>query len=176
MVGDMVGNMVGDMVGFQRGRAKNYVYCPVIRNAISLVHGAFILCFYYYILEKYGDVERVHHLCQFFPSGSGLSCACSLAAAPPVGVPGARGWHPKSPAPPPGGFEALPSSSWSSSRGGVDRGSEARGEVHFPTLTVGLIVDASFAGRLVDKGPPAEDGPAARRFRQFWGDKSELRR
>lgn len=43
-------------------------------------------------------------------------------------------------------------------------------------LTVGLIVDATFAGRLVDKGPPAEDGPAATRFRQFWGEKSELRR
>eukprot|EP00903_Cladosiphon_okamuranus_P015535 g14342.t1 len=26
------------------------------------------------------------------------------------------------------------------------------------------------------RGPPAEDGPAARKFREFWGDKSELRR
>lgn len=43
-------------------------------------------------------------------------------------------------------------------------------------MTFGLIVDATFAGRLVDKGPPAEDGPAARKFREFWGDKSELRR
>ena len=45
-----------------------------------------------------------------------------------------------------------------------------------PLLTVGLIVDSVNAGRLVDKGPPAEDGPAARKFREFWGDKSELRR
>ncbi|CAN0366032.1 unnamed protein product, partial [Laminaria digitata] len=45
-----------------------------------------------------------------------------------------------------------------------------------PLLTVGLIVDSVNAGRLVDKGPPAENGPAARKFREFWGDKSELRR
>ncbi|CAN0531385.1 unnamed protein product, partial [Ectocarpus sp. 12 AP-2014] len=45
-----------------------------------------------------------------------------------------------------------------------------------PLLTVGLIVNPTFAGRLVDKGPPAEDGPAARKFRDFWGSKSELRR
>ena len=45
-----------------------------------------------------------------------------------------------------------------------------------PLLTVGLIVDSVHAGRLVDKGPPAENGPAARKFREFWGDKSELRR
>lgn len=46
----------------------------------------------------------------------------------------------------------------------------------YPLLTVGLILDPMFAGRLVDRGPPAEDGPAARKFREFWGEKSELRR
>lgn len=76
-----------------------------------------------------------------------------------AGIPGPRGWDPRC-APP----------------AGVGGGSEERKQKKSPLLTFGLIVDATFAGRLVDKGPPAEDGPAARKFRQFWGDKSELRR
>lgn len=76
-----------------------------------------------------------------------------------AGIPGPRGWDPCCPPP-----------------AGVGDGSEERNKKHPPLLTLGLIVDATFAGRLVDKGPPAEDGPAAREFREFWGDKSELRR
>ncbi|CAM9915213.1 unnamed protein product, partial [Choristocarpus tenellus] len=43
-------------------------------------------------------------------------------------------------------------------------------------LTVGLVIDGVLSGRVVDKGPPAEDTQGATKFRQFWGDKSELRR
>eukprot|EP00904_Undaria_pinnatifida_P007744 jgi/Undpi1/409/HiC_scaffold_1.g00405.m1 len=79
------------------------------------------------------------------------------------GVPGPRGWNPQSP-PPPGGCFSF----------GAAEGEGAH--KRHPLLTVGLIVDPVFAGRLVDKGPPAENGPDARKFREFWGDKSELRR
>lgn len=81
----------------------------------------------------------------------------------PTGVPGPRGWNPQSPPPPDGCF---------SFGGGDGEGTHTK----HPLLTVGLIVDSVNAGRLVDKGPPAENGPAARKFREFWGDKSELRR
>lgn len=70
---------------------------------------------------------------------------------PCSGVPGPRGWHPT----------LFPYS---------------RSTKSTPHLTIGLVVDPTFAGQLVDKGPPAEDAAAARRFRDFWGDKSELRR
>ncbi|CAB1097889.1 unnamed protein product [Ectocarpus sp. CCAP 1310/34] len=75
------------------------------------------------------------------------------------GIPGPRGWHPRNPPP-----------------AGVGGGSGEGKRKTLPLLTVGLIVNPTFAGRLVDKGPPAEDGPAARKFRDFWGSKSELRR
>ncbi|CAN0213761.1 unnamed protein product, partial [Ectocarpus sp. 12 AP-2014] len=75
------------------------------------------------------------------------------------GIPGPRGWHPRNPPP-----------------AGVGGGSGEGKRKNPPLLTVGLIVNPTFAGRLVDKGPPAEDGPAARKFRDFWGSKSELRR
>eukprot|EP00752_Nemacystus_decipiens_P010134 g9031.t1 len=75
------------------------------------------------------------------------------------GIPGPRGWDPR--CAPPAGVEG----------GRVEQKQKAH-----PMLTFGLIIDATFAGRLVDKGPRAEDGPAARKFREFWGDKSELRR
>jgi U3 small nucleolar RNA-associated protein 22 len=46
-----------------------------------------------------------------------------------------------------------------------------------PTVDVGLILDPKQALRLVDHGPRAdEDEQLARAFRDFWGDKSELRR
>ncbi|OBZ77304.1 Nucleolar protein 6 [Grifola frondosa] len=45
-------------------------------------------------------------------------------------------------------------------------------------IFIGLIVDTEHAFRLVDHGPSAEeqDSDAAGQFRDFWGDKAELRR
>lgn len=43
-------------------------------------------------------------------------------------------------------------------------------------LHLGVILDATEAGRLVDQGPSAEDEHACAEFRAFWGSKSELRR
>lgn len=43
-------------------------------------------------------------------------------------------------------------------------------------VTVGALMDAAAAGRLVDVGPPADDARAAAKFRKFWGAKAELRR
>ncbi|KAK2159738.1 hypothetical protein LSH36_147g04014 [Paralvinella palmiformis] len=43
------------------------------------------------------------------------------------------------------------------------------------TLTFGLLLNPEAAMSMVDKGPSA-DSPEAAEFRQFWGDKSELRR
>ncbi|EFJ46213.1 hypothetical protein VOLCADRAFT_105649 [Volvox carteri f. nagariensis] len=44
------------------------------------------------------------------------------------------------------------------------------------SVWVGAIMDPLAACRLVDVGPAADDGPAAARFRKFWGEKAELRR
>lgn len=41
---------------------------------------------------------------------------------------------------------------------------------------IGLIRNPSNAGRLVDQGPSAEDKDEAASFREFWGEKAELRR
>ncbi|PGH16087.1 hypothetical protein AJ80_05302 [Polytolypa hystricis UAMH7299] len=43
-------------------------------------------------------------------------------------------------------------------------------------ITAGLILDPDHASRIVDQGPPAEDKADAASFREFWGDKAELRR
>jgi len=43
-------------------------------------------------------------------------------------------------------------------------------------VTVGLLLDSENHSRLVDKGPSADDKAASTSFRQFWGEKSELRR
>jgi hypothetical protein len=43
-------------------------------------------------------------------------------------------------------------------------------------VTVGAVVDAAAALRVVDVGPAADDLAAAGKFRALWGDKSELRR
>ncbi len=43
-------------------------------------------------------------------------------------------------------------------------------------LLVCLRLDVDNAFRALDKGPAAEDAPAAARFRAFWGAKAELRR
>ncbi|GLC36668.1 hypothetical protein PLESTM_000487400 [Pleodorina starrii] len=44
------------------------------------------------------------------------------------------------------------------------------------SVWVGAVLDPLAASRLVDVGPAADDGPAAARFRRFWGEKAELRR
>jgi U3 small nucleolar RNA-associated protein 22 len=43
-------------------------------------------------------------------------------------------------------------------------------------LSLGILINAGEAGRLVDQGPSAEDEAACEEFRTFWGEKSELRR
>ncbi|KAI0718445.1 Nrap protein [Cerioporus squamosus] len=45
-------------------------------------------------------------------------------------------------------------------------------------LYLGMILDTEHAFRLVDHGPPAEEqeSEVAKQFRDFWGDKAELRR
>ncbi|CAG2189933.1 NOL6 [Mytilus edulis] len=42
-------------------------------------------------------------------------------------------------------------------------------------VTVGISLNPEFAFSSIDKGPPA-DSPEAKEFREFWGEKSELRR
>ena len=43
-------------------------------------------------------------------------------------------------------------------------------------ILVGFITDPANAARTVDHGPPAENKKEAASFRQFWGEKAELRR
>lgn len=43
-------------------------------------------------------------------------------------------------------------------------------------VTVGVIFDLVHMGRQMEHGPPAEEQKDAARFRQFWGEKAELRR
>jgi len=43
-------------------------------------------------------------------------------------------------------------------------------------ITIGLLLDPSNASRNVEKGPEAEEPEAAAVFRDFWGEKAELRR
>ena len=43
-------------------------------------------------------------------------------------------------------------------------------------VDIGLLLNPDTVGRLVDHGPSAEEHEAAKRFRDFWGDKAELRR
>ncbi|PHH71877.1 hypothetical protein CDD80_4920 [Ophiocordyceps camponoti-rufipedis] len=43
-------------------------------------------------------------------------------------------------------------------------------------VSVGLIFDPAHMSRQMEHGPPAEDHKEAAAFRQFWGDKAELRR
>ena len=45
-----------------------------------------------------------------------------------------------------------------------------------PKIRIGLILDPGQINRSVDRGPSAEDKGAAAAFRQFWGEKAELRR
>ncbi|KAI8481867.1 Nucleolar protein 6 [Branchiostoma belcheri] len=42
-------------------------------------------------------------------------------------------------------------------------------------LTFGLLLNTEFSSSVLDKGPPADE-PQAAEFREFWGDKSQLRR
>ncbi|KAH7325084.1 Nrap protein [Stachybotrys elegans] len=43
-------------------------------------------------------------------------------------------------------------------------------------LTVGVVFDYGHMSRQMEHGPPAEEQKDAARFRQFWGEKAELRR
>ena len=43
-------------------------------------------------------------------------------------------------------------------------------------IRIGLFLDSDHVDRLVDHGPLAEDLPAAAEFREFWGEKADLRR
>lgn len=43
-------------------------------------------------------------------------------------------------------------------------------------VRIGLVLDPAQINRSVDRGPSAEDEAAAASFRQFWGEKAELRR
>lgn len=43
-------------------------------------------------------------------------------------------------------------------------------------ILVGIIFDSANMSRQVDQGPTVEEKEAAKKFRQFWGEKSELRR
>lgn len=43
-------------------------------------------------------------------------------------------------------------------------------------VTVGLLVNTEQVARVVDRGPSVEDKQAAASFRNFWGEKAELRR
>lgn len=43
-------------------------------------------------------------------------------------------------------------------------------------IELGVVLDQREAARLVDHGPSAEEPEASQEFRDFWGDKSELRR
>ena len=43
-------------------------------------------------------------------------------------------------------------------------------------IQVGMLLHPENFGRVVDRGPPAEDKVAAAAFRRFWGEKAELRR
>jgi U3 small nucleolar RNA-associated protein 22 len=47
---------------------------------------------------------------------------------------------------------------------------------HIPCLSVGVVFDAASMARQMEYGPPAEEQKEAAKFRQFWGDKAELRR
>lgn len=44
------------------------------------------------------------------------------------------------------------------------------------TILAGIIFDAANMARQIDHGPTVEEKEAAKKFRQFWGEKSELRR
>eukprot|EP00951_Prasinocladus_malaysianus_P009760 scaffold71272_cov14-Prasinocladus_malaysianus.AAC.1 len=44
------------------------------------------------------------------------------------------------------------------------------------SVKVAVQVDPKEASRLVDVGPPADNKAEAAKFRQFWGERSELRR
>ncbi|KAI8973737.1 Nrap protein [Mycotypha africana] len=53
---------------------------------------------------------------------------------------------------------------------------ENRQELKDITITIGLLLNSDNAPRLVDQGPDAANKDEVARFREFWGDKSELRR
>ncbi|GAB6018990.1 Nucleolar protein 6 [Chamberlinius hualienensis] len=48
-------------------------------------------------------------------------------------------------------------------------------QLKHPSLVIGLLLDPVESGRLVDKGPAADNAAKVLKFREFWGEKSELR-
>lgn len=44
------------------------------------------------------------------------------------------------------------------------------------TITIGVVFNPANMARQVDQGPTVEEKEAAKKFRQFWGEKAELRR
>lgn len=57
-----------------------------------------------------------------------------------------------------------------------DLGSRRSSQVRDDYLLIGFLVDPANANRAVDHGPPAASKKEAALYRQFWGDKAELRR
>lgn len=55
-------------------------------------------------------------------------------------------------------------------------GSRRSPHVRDGNLLIGFLMDPTNANRAVDHGPPAESKKEAASYRQFWGDKAELRR
>jgi U3 small nucleolar RNA-associated protein 22 len=55
-------------------------------------------------------------------------------------------------------------------------GLKASSKAHQQQVTIGLILDSENCNRLVDHGPSAEMQEEASAFREFWGEKAELRR
>ncbi|KAI4118717.1 MAG: hypothetical protein LQ345_001283 [Seirophora villosa] len=51
--------------------------------------------------------------------------------------------------------------------------SHLRTDLH---VTVGLLLNPENSQRMVDRGPPIDDKKASALFREFWGDRAELRR
>ena len=58
---------------------------------------------------------------------------------------------------------------------GADNGSQTK-TLRGNSVRIGLHLNSHQTGRLVDHGPPAGDQTVARKFRNFWGEKAELRR
>lgn len=52
----------------------------------------------------------------------------------------------------------------------------AQSSADLPDALVGIVLDSANAARQVDHGPTVEEKEAAQKFRQFWGEKAELRR
>ncbi|KAG2440710.1 hypothetical protein HXX76_003567 [Chlamydomonas incerta] len=74
------------------------------------------------------------------------------------------------------GLVPLAGISSGSGSDGADASPDSESESVSIPIWLGAVLDPMLACRLVDVGPSADDGPAATRFRRFWGERSELRR